>query len=85
MEEMSTPAAPTAIFTAAALWLEDGDVIRPFASLLRVRGSFPEASGQLRLVVQHVENMTGDPAQDVYTIVVPSARVYDVYAAADAA
>lgn len=84
MTQTSTPAAPTALFAAAALWLEDGDVIRPFASLLRVRGSFSEAPGQLRLVVQHVENVTGDPARDVYTIVVPSAHVYDVYAAADA-
>lgn len=82
---MSNATITAPIFTSAALWLEDGDVIRPFASLVRVRGSFSEGNGMIRLVVQHIENVTGDPAQDVYTIVVPAAHVYEVFAAADAA
>lgn len=78
--------APTApIFPAAGHALEDGDVIRPVASLVRVRGVFDETPGWVRLVVQHVENVTGDPARDVYTMLVESGRVFDVYAAADMA
>lgn len=82
---MSNTTATAPIFTAAGHALEDGDVIRAVASLVRVRGVFDEAPGSVRLVVQHVENVTGDPAQDVYTIVVPSAKVFEVYAAADMA
>lgn len=83
MTQTSTTAAPTALFAAAAHSLEDGDVIRPFASLVRVRGVFDEAPGSVRVVLQHIENCIGDPAQDVYTVVLPSGRMYDVYAAAD--
>lgn len=76
---------PAPIFTAAGAFLEDGDVIRPVSSLVRVRGVFDETPGWVRLVVQHVENITGDVCQDVYTMLVDSRRVFDVYAAADAA
>jgi hypothetical protein len=82
---MSNTTATAPIFTSAALWLEDGDVIRPVASLVRVRGVFAEAPGWLRLVVQHIENVTGDAARDVYTMLIESARVVEVYAAADIA
>jgi len=82
---MSNATITAPIFTSAAHSLADGDEVRIISSLVRVRGVFDQAPGSVRLVVQHVENVTGDPAQDVYTIVVPSAKVFEVYAAADVA
>jgi hypothetical protein len=82
---MSNATITAPIFTSAAHSLEDGDELRIISSLVRVRGVFDETPGYIRLVVQHIENLTGDPARDVYTIVVPSAKVFEVYAAADVA